>query len=152
MTPHNLVAEVGLRLHTPLVLDNNGLARIMVDEIMPVDFEFDQGSGKLIVYSVVGMLAAGATRESFFEELLAANLFGVETGTCSPALDRERNEMLLWFSVDEEASVDGVLAMLENLIGRTEQWRARLAGMPSLAMSDGTAPENPARFEVLDRA
>ncbi len=84
-----------------------GLARIVVDDTLPVDFELDEANERLLVYSVIGILPSGPAREQFFEELLAANLFGAQTGQCSPAFDRERNEMLLWFALGEDAHIDG---------------------------------------------
>jgi hypothetical protein len=127
MTPRNLVEEIGRRLNIQLALDGGGLARIIVDGALPVDFELDEVNGRLLVYAVLGMLPTGAAREQFFESLLAANLFGAETGPCSPAFDRERNELLLWFALGEEAHIDGATASLEYLVGQAEQWRARLA-------------------------
>jgi hypothetical protein len=147
MTPRNLIEELGRRLNTALALDDAGLARIIVDGTLPVDFELDEANERLLVYSVIGILPAGRAREQFFEELLAANLFGSQTGSCSPAFDRERNELLLWFALAEDAHVDGVAAALENLVQQAEHWRNRLAesqsGLPEVP------PEAPGR-DVLD--
>ncbi|MEJ0035258.1 MAG: type III secretion system chaperone [Gammaproteobacteria bacterium] len=126
MTPHNLIEEIGRRLGTALTLDNAGLARIMVDDTLPVDFELDEANERLLVYGVIGLPPPGRTRERFFEELLAANLFGAQTGTCSPAYDRERNEMLLWFSLGENTHIEEAAAALENLVEQALHWRKRL--------------------------
>ncbi len=74
MTPRNLIEELGRRLNTTLALDGAGLARIVVDDSLPVDFELDEANERLLVYSVIGILPEGKAREQFFEELLAANL------------------------------------------------------------------------------
>ncbi len=71
MTPRNLIEELGRRLNTALALDDAGLARIVVDDSLPVDFELDEANERLLVYSVIGILPAGKARERFFEELLA---------------------------------------------------------------------------------
>ncbi len=126
MTPRNVVEELGRRLNTPLALDGAGLARIVVDGTLPVDFELDDANARLLIYAVIGILPAGAAREHFFESLLAANLFGAETGPCSPAFDRERNEILLWFAIGEEAHIETTLAGLENLVAQAEQWRIQI--------------------------
>ncbi len=127
MTPQNLVEELGRRLNTTLLLDDAGLARIVVDGTLPVDFELDDANGRLLVYAVIGILPSGPDRERFFESLLAANLFGTETGACSPAFDRERNEMLLWFSFGEEAHIETAMSALENLVAQAEYWRSELS-------------------------
>jgi hypothetical protein len=141
MTPRNLVEELGRRLNTPLALDDAGLARIIVDGALPVDFELDEARGALLVYAVIGILPPGRTREQFFEDLLAASLFGSQTGTCAPAFDRERNEMLLWFAVSEDAHLDEVATALENLVQQAEYWRDQLAKLQTSAPAgDSAAP------------
>jgi len=138
MTPRNLIEELGRRLNTQLALDEAGLARIIVDGSLPVDFELDEANERLLVYAVIGILPPGRTREQFFEELLAANLFGAQTGPCSPAFDRERNESLLWFALGEDAHIDGAAVALENLVQQAEHWRDRLSGLQA------HPPEGPA--------
>lgn len=133
-----MVEELGRRLNTALALDDAGLARIIVDGTLPVDFELDEANGRLLVYAVIGILPAGPAREQFFESLLAANLFGAETGTCSPAFDRERNEMLLWFTLGEQSHIEEAAAALENLVGQAEQWRNQLTNTQT--SGSGTAP------------
>jgi hypothetical protein len=128
MTPRNLVEELGRRLNTNLALDDAGLARIMVDGTLPVDFELDEAGGRLLIYAVIGIPPASGPRlERFMESLLAANLFGSETGPCSPAFDRERQEMLLWFDLGEESHIETAMAALENLVAQAERWRSELA-------------------------
>jgi Tir chaperone protein (CesT) family len=152
MTPHNLVEELGRRLNTPLALDKARLARIIVDGSLPVDFELDEPNGRLLIYSVIGILPAGRAREQFFERLLAANLFGAETGPCSPAFDRERNEMLLWFSVGEDGNIEEVIVALENLVGRCEHWRAELAQAQTVDSELEPEPIESSGFESFVRA
>jgi Tir chaperone family protein CesT len=126
MNLRNLVEELGRRLNTPLALDAGGLARIIVDQSLPVDFELDEPHGLLLVYAVIGILPAGPTRERFFEKLLSDNLFGAQMAPCSPAFDPERNEMLLWFSLGESAHIEAAVDSLEKLVGLAEQWRNEL--------------------------
>ncbi len=127
MTLRNMVEEIGHRLNTALSLDGAGLARILVDDSLAVDFELDESSSRLLIYAVIGILPAGPAREAFFENLLAANLFGADTGSCSPAFDRERNELLLWFALAEETHIETVMTWLENLVTQAEYWRPQLA-------------------------
>jgi len=129
MTPRNLIEELGRRLGTSLALDDAGLARIIVDGSLPVDFELDEANERLLVYAVIGILPPGGAREQLFEELLGANLFGAQTGPCFPAFDRERNETLLWFALGEDAHLDAAATALENLVQQAEHWRDRLAGL-----------------------
>lgn len=134
MTPHDLVEEIGIRLNISLKLDDAGLSRIMVDSYLPVDFEFDETGNRLLVYAVIGMLPVrGDGLERFFEELLTANLFGSAIGHCSPAVDGERNELILWFELDESIHLDTAMSMLENLIAQTEEWRKQLSAVGTRA-------------------
>lgn len=152
MNLRNLVEELGRRLNTPLALDGSGLARIIVDQSLPVDFELDEPRGTLLVYCVVGILPPGGAREAFFEKLLAANLFGAQLAPCSPAFDTERNEILLWFSLTEAAHIDGAIAALENLVGLAEQWRADLARAQTSDIAVAQPVAAPASFEAFMRA
>lgn len=152
MKLRNLVEELGRRLNTALALDEGGLARIIVDQTLPVDFELDEPHGALLVYAVIGILSPGAAREAFFEKVLAANLFGSQLAPCSPAFDTERNEILLWFSLNESAHVDDAVSALEALVAYAEQWRNELsrtltgdAGAESVAPASGS-------FEAYMRA
>jgi hypothetical protein len=146
MTPRNLIEEIGRRLNTPLALDDAGLARIIVDGALPVDFELDEANERLLIYAVIGILPLGRVREQFFENLLAASLFGAQTGLCSPAFDRERNETLLWFAVGEDAHLDEAAAALENLVQQAEHWRDQLAKLQTNAPEGASA----AAATVLD--
>jgi hypothetical protein len=150
MNLRNLVEELGRRLNTPLALDAGGLARIIVDQSLPVDFELDEPHGLLLVYCVIGILQAGPKREQFFEKLLSDNLFGARMAPCSPAFDPERNELLLWFSVNESAHIEGAVDSLEKLVGLAEQWRNELtqAQMGDTA-AESQAYEPPSTFNAM---
>ena len=128
MSPQHLVEEIGRRLGVALVPDDAGMARLMVDGTLAIDFELDDSNERLFVCGTIGILPAGPEREALFGEMLAANLFGADLGLCSPALDLERNELLLWFVLDERDHVEGAVHALEDLVARVEGWRARLVG------------------------
>ncbi|WP_174999247.1 type III secretion system chaperone [Rugamonas aquatica] len=141
MTPQNLVQELGQRLGITLTLDQAGLARLMIDNTLPVDFEHDESGDRLLVYSTLGITPLGEERETVFADLLSANLFGAELGPCSPALDMVRDELLLWFALDEQSDIDGAMKALENLVAQTEHWRSRIAsGGDDLASSGAPTP------------
>jgi|GEM_PF-1455128 len=150
MTPRNLVEELGRRLGIQLALDSSGLARIVVDGNLPVDFELDEANGRLLVYAVLGLPPSGAARSRFFEDVLAANLFGAELGHCAPAFDRERNEVLFWFAIAEDGNLDDATTRLEQLVGYVEQWRDKLAdaqtAAPAEPAADGAASSTFGQF------
>jgi Tir chaperone protein (CesT) family len=135
MSPHHLVEEIGRRLGVALVPDDAGMARLMVDGTLAVDFELDDANDRVFVCGTIGILPAGPQREALFGDLLAANLFGADLGPCSPALDVERNELLLWFALDERDDIDGAVRALEDLVARLESWRGRLVGRVAPAMA-----------------
>ena len=126
MNSRTLVEELGRRLGVPLALDGAGLARLMVDGQLAIDFELDEARERLLVYAVIGSLPAGPGREALFAELLAAHLFDAETGGTAPALDRERGELLLWLALDTHADTERAHSALLALAGQVEHWRGRL--------------------------
>jgi hypothetical protein len=154
MNLRNLVEELGRRLNTPLALDASGLARIIVDQSLPVDFELDEPHNLLLVYAVIGILPAGTAREQFFEKLLSDNLFGAQMAPCSPAFDPERNEILLWFSLGESAHIEGAVDSLEKLVGLAEQWRNELTQAQMSDNSEAEASDGypPPAFNTFMRA
>lgn len=129
MSPQHLVEEIGRRLQVNLALDGFGLARLMIDGHLAVDFELDEPADRLLVCAALGILPAGPRREAVLIELLGASLFGTGLGGCTPAFDAERFELLLWFPLDERHDVEQAVALLENLVAMTETWRTRLAEM-----------------------
>lgn len=139
MSPHNLVQELGQRLGITLALDHAGLARLMIDNTLPVDFEHDESGDRLLVYCTLGVTPLGEERDALLAELLSANLFGAELGACAPALDVVRDELLLWFALDERSDIDGAMNALENLVAQAEHWRARIAGGTAELPAGGAA-------------
>ena len=137
MSPQNLVLELGQRLGITLALDNAGLARLMIDNSLPIDFEHDEAGDRLLVYATICTAPSAAERVSLFTELLSANLFGVDLAGCAPALDSVRDELLLWCAFTEQTSIDSAMAALENLVAQAEQWRTRAA------RQDSSAPQSP---------
>ncbi len=146
MSPQSLVEEIGHRLGVPLALDDAGLARLMFDGDLAVDFEFDEMQERLFVCAPLGVVPAGPERERLFADLLAAHLFGAETGPCAPALDAERGDLLLWFAIDDRQDIETALRALENLVVRAEHWRARLLGRET--PPNGFAPPPQADFDT----
>lgn len=143
MSPHNLVLELGQRLGITLSLDQAGLARLMIDNVLPVDFEHDESTGRLLVYATLGVTPSGGAREAVFAALLSAHLFGAETGACAPALDPVRDELLLWFALDEHSSLEQAMDALEQLVSCTEHWRERIAaGEPAASELAAPAHDN----------
>ena len=143
MSPHNLVLELGQRLGITLALDSAGLARLMIDNSLPVDFEHDEVGDRLLVYATISTAPAAADRLALLTELLSANLFGADLGGCAPALDSVRDELLLWCAFTEQTGIDSAMAALENLVAQAEQWRARGARTDATAPQDLGAPSGP---------
>jgi hypothetical protein len=148
MDPRHLVEEIGRRIGVALALDAAGLARIMIDGELAVDFELDEAGDRLLVCSSLGVVPAGAEREAAFAGLLAANLFGDGLDGASPAFDAERGELLLWFALDESSAVDPALAAIERLVGRVEEWRTRLSARDVPAAPAGAAAPALAGFQL----
>ncbi|THF57286.1 type III secretion system chaperone [Pseudothauera rhizosphaerae] len=139
MHPRHLTEELGRHLGVPLALDDAGLARLIVDGQLTLDFELDAGQDRLLAYAVIGTPPGGG-REALFAELLAANLFGAETGRASPALDSTRGELLLWLAFDDGTDVQDALAALGDLVTQATYWRSRLAGNGATSPASSALP------------
>lgn len=149
MDLRQLCEEIGRQLGVSLTLDSAGLARLMVDGRFSVDFELDSPQDRLLVYSSIGLPPAGAAREALYGELLAAHLFGQATEGCAPALDSERNELLLWLQFGPDSDVHRASTAIEALLAQVAHWQQRLSTLAASATlnAPGAAPSAPAATE-----
>lgn len=126
-------------LPQPLRFDPHGCARLTVDNQLAIDFERDTERAVIHVYSVLAVLPA-QEKESVYQQLLEANLFGAETAGASLAIDANTREIVLCRSVSAEGTPAAAFVQLvEQFITAAEDWKTRLAQQPSSSASAGNA-------------
>lgn len=132
--------QLGKQIGVPdLALDENGVCRMIFDRNLVVDLEQSDDASVLHIHSTLtGIPAEG--RETLYGSLLAANLFGAETGGAVFALDIPAGEVVLFksFRMDETEYQDFVNG-LENFVQQIENWKERLGAPVSSEVSDRTA-------------
>lgn len=127
MKVHDFLAELGQKMGLPqLGLDEDNCCRLVFDETIPVDFEYVESDKVLHLSSAVAPLPI-QNKERFYEKLLRANLFGVETGGASFALNAVDSDIILFRSCDiENLDFTDACLILENFIQAAEAWKEKL--------------------------
>lgn len=117
-----LAAQLGL---TDLVLDENGSVQLVFDDTL-VSFEFDEGAGRLLVYAALGEVPS-SMRERVYGLLLRENLFRGGDGDPVFAVLPESGSVLLQTALSLAGlELARLLAVLEGLLNRADQWTAFL--------------------------
>ncbi len=139
----DMIAELGREMGIPgLALDENGLCRLVFDTKLVVDLEASSDGKVMHVYSVVCGIPP-ENREAFYDSLLAANLFGQETGGAAFARDETADEILLCTRVNpDKTDFRDFVNQLEDFVNHLETWIEKLSG-PARAEADkgGEKPE-----------
>ena len=149
MTAEQLLADLGGRIGlSQLALDENGRCRLMFDGAVAVDLELDSETGRLHLYAVLGPVPAEGA-EQVFRRMLSQHLFGQRTGGACYGLDELSGELLLFTTVDPEAT-DGLAfqAAVANLLAQAEAWAAEPGGTAPDVASD-VAPWDLARHGAM---
>lgn len=128
MNPRQHLKDIALTLGLPaLDFDSNGCARMLFDGKVAVNFENDELSGQLHLYSDLGGLPLRG-REAVYRALLEGNLFGVQTLGATLALDGSDDQVVLSRSVlVEELSLSSFSKVLEGFVSCAEYWQNVLA-------------------------
>jgi hypothetical protein len=112
-----------------LKLDEEGCARLRIDDAIDVNFEASRSSHLLHVYCTLGPVPA-SERERTFEQLLTANLFGADTGGATLAIDAEFNEIVLCMDIGNHGwTGELILSRLQRFIDAALGWRERFSAI-----------------------
>lgn len=112
-----------------LAFNAEGVCRMVFDGRHVIDCERcgETGQQQAYLYSVIARQPAEG-REALYQRLLAANLFGRETGDAVLALDAVAGEVLLQQKFDAEGLTEDAFATLvERFVDRVEHWSDALA-------------------------
>jgi hypothetical protein len=139
MDIRNLLKEMGNQTGLgDIVLDENNVCRLVFDDRLAVDVEALPDGKKFYIHASVG-LTPYENRATFFEELLAANLFGQGTAGATLALDRDLGEIILFREFEtEKTDYQEFVSALEVFLSRLEYWTERVSSGEA-----GTTEEGP---------
>lgn len=141
MNCDDVIQAIATAMAVPdLRLDEQGCARLRVDDTIDVNFEASANSHLLHVYATLGPLPS-KDRESCFERLLSANLFGADTGGATLAIDAEFNEVVLCTDIGNHGwTGELIMSRLGRFIDAAITWRDRIGLPPGDAADPASAP------------
>lgn len=149
MNCEEVIQAIATAMDVPgLRLDENGCARLRIDDSIDLNFEASASSHLLHVYSALGAVPT-RNRERSFEQLLGANLFGADTGGATLAIDAEFDEIVLCTDVGNHGwTSELIMSRLERFIEAALVWQERFAAIRAEAEAEAAdalvAPHTPA--------
>ncbi len=125
----SMIGELGKALDIPLETDDTGYCCLEIDGSLLAHMQYIAVSDSFYVFFELGRIESHAL-SSACERLLAANLFGVETGGGVLAMHPDSHELVFSysFSAAEEDHVR-FRQILENVVHYAEYWKDELASM-----------------------
>ncbi|MDQ5909455.1 MAG: hypothetical protein QG599_1550 [Pseudomonadota bacterium] len=127
-----------------LSLNEDRVCRLVFDDRLTVDIEALPDKQRFFIHAVVGP-APSSQKEAIFAEMLSANLFGQDTGGACLALDRNREEVLLFKEfLTDQMDYPMFSAALEVFLNRLDHWKNwLLSGNPDgLSTTDAFPPSS----------
>ena len=124
--------ETGIEALTP---DEGGLVTVNVDGKYNLNLQFVEATGKVLCFIEVAQLPPEAPKD-VYRDLLAAGLFGKETGGGYFALEPETETVVhsYFFDLDRAAEdVEDFVATLEKILQLCDIWAERIKAGPSSA-------------------
>ncbi len=109
-----------------LKLDENKVCRLIFDKKFTVDIEASEDEKNVHIYSAICIIPP-VDKETLYETLLEANLFGRGTGGSSFGVDLELGEILLSRSVEmEKVDYQDFVNVLEAFVNHIEAWTEKI--------------------------
>ena len=127
-----------------MISDDSGLVTVNVDGQYNLNLQFVEKSGRILCFVEVAQLPTDAPKE-VYRDLLAAGLFGKETGGGYFTLEPETETVVYnyFFELEKAAEdVEDFVATLEKIIQLCDIWSSRIKSGSSSAdenLSDGTS-------------
>jgi hypothetical protein len=146
MNASDLLTDFSQRMGLPpITFSNDGTARILVDDSLPIDWQHDEARRQLHLMVSFGPPPEGAERETFLLRVLAANLLGRETGGAVFSFDPGAGDIVLTRTLDLDATDSIALEeALNALLRAVETLREAFATAPDAAVTD--AEKSPSGF------
>ena len=141
---HDVLAELGHRMGLNVALDEQGVCRLVFDERFAVDIEASPDNDTVHLYSVLCPVPP-ENKGPFYERLLAANLFGGDTGGAWFALDGVHGEVVLNRTLKmTDTDYQDFADLLEAFVDHLESWSDKLAGSELNESTDAPAVDRAA--------
>lgn len=143
----SLIRELGKSVDLELNVDESGYCCLEIDSTMLTHMQYIDVSDSIYIFFELGRIESHVLAQ-VCERMLAANLFGVETGGGVLAMHADSHELVFSysFSAAEEDFVR-FQQILENVIHYAEYWKGELDSMNS-ASSVSTDADDP-RLSML---
>jgi Tir chaperone protein (CesT) family len=117
-----LIRELGEIMLLPLELDANEACFLIIDDVFPIQLEYDIDSDSCLIVSFVGELPAGKYREMVLEGGLLENIQNPAFGIFSYI--RERNELTIYKSLPmSNLNAESLAGFLGDYIERGMEWQ-----------------------------
>lgn len=140
MQPEQFLRQFGTHLGLPaLALNDRQVCRVVLDGRHAVDLEYSAPDDALHIYCAVGSIPRDATGPTHWAELLlAANMFGHQTGRSALALDSQRGQIFLCRTFGLRDMVfQAFIEEFDRFAGAALHWAKRLEE----PLQGDTAPE-----------
>ncbi len=139
MNASDLLADFSQRMGLPpIVFSNDGTARILVDDSIPIDWQHDADARQLHLMVSFGPPPDGAEREAYLLRVLTANLLGRETAGAVFSYDPGTGDIVLTRTLDLDSTDSIALEeALNALLRAVETLREAFATAPDAAADDG---------------
>lgn len=109
-----------------LALDPNGLGSLLFDDAIMLHLQLNETVGTVILFATIGTVPEQG-RESFYADMLQANLFWQQTGGATLALEKSSHAAVLAY----EQPLDGLdqagfQGLIKQFLDVAEDWQSRL--------------------------
>ncbi len=137
----SLIQELGKAVDMELNADDTGYCCLEIDGSLLAHMQYVAASDSIYIFSELGRIEDHALA-SACERLLAANLFGVETGGGVLAMHGDSHELVFSYSVSAtEENPVRFQQILENVIHYAEYWKGELESMNRASPVPGEADD-----------
>lgn len=138
----NCLDELGGYTGASLTLDDRGVCSLEFGDNIECTVEVPPGSDLVYLHSEVVRVSA-YDRSALYEDALALNLYGLETGGAFLALDRDSDRLVLCFNQPAEAlDPERFAELVANFVETVERLRDRLnAAASKRLLADGAAAQ-----------
>jgi len=138
-----ILAELGGQIGLEgLKLDENGVCRLVFDDVLVVDIE-SSDNGELVNLHAQVCEIPSEGREELYKLALEESLFGLGTGGASFGLDSQRGELLLWRSVaTDKIDYQDFVNIMESFVNHLELWMQKVQGA-DFSSGDSSDEEGP---------
>ncbi|HOB61174.1 MAG TPA: type III secretion system chaperone [Candidatus Competibacteraceae bacterium] len=115
--------DIGL---SELPLDANGLGTLLFDDTIMLHLQINETTGTFILFSTIGTVPEQG-RESFYADMLQANLFWQQTGGATLALEKSSQAAVLAYEQPLEGlDQAGFQGLIKQFLDVVEDWQGRL--------------------------